>query len=126
VDFEIVLVRGRHADGGDDIIGVGRVQTWRYLADDGEAFLVSDVDGERDAPVLTRRRMARLECLLDVGRNVVGTVDDDDVVQTARDEQFAVVQEAEIPGSQIVGAAPVLQPGSKLLGVCLFAAPVSL
>src|ERR1700738_4895503 len=76
------------------------------FGDHGDAFTVCpSVDAERRHARLANLRRSTLDDRLDIGRVVVAAADDHQILQSAADEQLAVMQKADVSGSQVAGAA---------------------
>src|SRR5208282_5722357 len=67
---------------------------------DYQAFVVGDVDRKSDAAARPYRLMALFDRQFDVAGGKVAPVDDDQILQTAGDEELAVAQESEVSGAK--------------------------
>lgn len=81
--------------------------------DDHEAFARAVGDGERGGAVGAERGVGGVRRGLKVLRVVIAPADDDEVFDTAGDEEFAVAEKTEIAGAQVACAGGAGESGAK-------------
>ena len=69
------------------------------LGGDNKTFFVGDIDRKRHEHP-PDRRMALLDGQFDIVRIKVAAGDDDEILETAGDEQFAIFQESQVAGAE--------------------------
>ncbi len=98
--------RGRNLLHIQTIDGIAR----NFLGHD-EQLAAWIVDGESGSTSRTQRGMARFDREFDVLGIIVDPANDDEIFETPRNEKFAVLQEPEIAGAEVV-AFTVVRKGS--------------
>src|SRR5215813_7028837 len=99
VERDLVLVCNRLADAVDDLIDleVAVMDAFHLLYQNDLFFIVFGQHRERSPAVPPQRRMAVVNRVLDILRIVVDAAHDDDILNTACDEQLSIfVYESEI------------------------------
>ena len=101
---------------GDDAVTLG---AFDLLHDDEGFVLIIARHRERRAAILAQRRIDRLRGALDVLRVVVNAANDDEVLDPAGDEEFAVgIEEAEIGGAKPARLAGLTFDPGEQFGRC--------
>ena len=93
-------------------VQIGLLAAFDFLHDD-QLLAAVLFDGEDRAAIEPQARMALLDGQFDVLRIIIDAVKDDQVFHAAGDEQFAVLQEAQIAGAHEGAFAGVLQAGAE-------------
>jgi hypothetical protein len=103
MDSDLVLFGHRLADSAHEVLVREFPEKGAFdLLDNYQSLsIVLVADRKRDAAIATQRRMAALYGVLDILRVMVHAADDDHVLNTAGDVEFAVrIEKAEVAGSQ--------------------------
>src|SRR5579864_1518728 len=111
VRCDSMMVKQGALDFHDDFGETGLLGVAELLHDD-QAFFAACFDGEGGGATGAERLIAVLDGKFKILRIVIAAVEDDQVLQTAGDEQLAVVEEAQIAGAQEGALLGVLNIGN--------------
>ena len=96
----LMRLRHRLSDGSGDRLQIEGLGARLHLLHHHKLLFIPFSDRECRSGSRPERRMALLDCPFDVVRIVIAAPDDDEVFQSAGDEQFPVFEEPEISGPE--------------------------